>query len=256
MNINEQLPASRQAEILEIIKREKSVSVAGLSERLFINQATIRRDLNTLQKTGLISRTYGGAVLTQGLDSDIPFLVRKGVHSEEKKTIAKLASTLIEDGDTIFLDSSSSTEFMIPFIKDRKNLKIVTNGVKLATLLCSLSDCSIYSTGGKLREQSLSYVGNIALENLRSFNFNKAFFSCRGVCIENGLTDGNEEEAILRKLIIKKSAQSFLLADSSKFDTVSFCFIATVHDISAIITENPPEKRWIESDVNIIYNDK
>lgn len=240
------IPATRHSMILDIIKKEKTVSVTELSKRLYINEATIRRDLNKLEKSGLVSRTYGGAVLAEGLDSEIPLKIREGVNAEQKIYMAKLAAEHINDGDTIFLDSSSSVEFMIPHIKSKKNLKIVTNGAKLALMLASFLNFTVYCTGGKIREHSLSYAGQLTLDALSNYNFNKAFFSCRGVCLKNGLTDINEDEATLRKIVLTKSSSSYLLADSSKIDNVSFFYISSVDKLDFIVTDKKPSNEWLD----------
>ncbi|MHC4885461.1 MAG: DeoR/GlpR family DNA-binding transcription regulator [Planctomycetota bacterium] len=251
MSKNEQtqtIPATRQATILEIIKREKTVSVAELSGRLHINEATIRRDLNKLDRSGLVARTYGGAVLAEGLDSEIPLRIREGVNSEAKNAMARLAAEQIDDGDSIFLDSSSSAEFLVPHIKSKKNLRIVTNGARLAVVLSSHYDATVYCTGGKVREHSLSYAGQLALDALANYHFGKAFFSCRGVCLKNGLTDINEDEAALRKMVLEKSSASYLLADSSKIGNVSFCAIAPIDTIDVIITDRALGKAWSQGE--------
>lgn len=248
MNNNEHeimIPATRHLVILDIIKSEKTVSVTDLSKRLFINEATIRRDLNKLEKSGLVSRTYGGAVLAEGLDSEIPLKIREGVNAEQKIYMAKLAAEHINDGDSIFLDSSSSVEFLIPHIKSKINLKIVTNGAKLAVMLASFNNFTVYCTGGKIRDHSLSYAGQLALDALSNYNFNKAFFSCRGVSIQNGLTDINEDESAIRKMILAKSAITYLLADSSKLDNVSFCYISSIDKVNFIITDKKPGEEWL-----------
>lgn len=249
MNKNEQsewIPSRRQEYILEVIKKRKAVSVAQLSKELFINEATIRRDLNTLAKSGVVSRTYGGAVLNEGLDSEIPFFIRETSHSEEKKQIGETAASFIKDGDTIFLDSSSTTAFVIPCICSRKGLKIVTNGAKAILMLAKLSDCELFCIGGKLRENSLSFVGETTAQQLKEYHFDAAFFSCRGIDMQVGLTDSNISEAEIRKILLTNSKRCFLLADRSKFDTVSFYRIAPTDKIQAVITDDPLPTKWKE----------
>ena len=163
MNENEQFltPAQRQKHILEKIRKVKCVDVKSLAKEYFINEATIRRDLNKLANTGLIKRTYGGAVLVEGLDAEIPLYARESSNVEKKEVIGKLASYEVHDDDTIILDSSSTTLKIINHLIGKKNLKIITNGAKTATLLSTLTDCTIYCTGGKLRENSLSFIGQL-----------------------------------------------------------------------------------------------
>lgn len=241
------IPSRRQEYIFEILKERKAVSVAQLSKELYINEATIRRDLNALAKSGVVTRTYGGAVLNEGQDSEIPFFIRETSYSEAKKQIGETAADFIKDGDTVFLDSSSTTAFMIPHLYSRTGLKIVTNGAKAILMLSKLSDCELYCIGGKLRENSLSFVGESALQQLKNYHFDAAFFSCRGLDIETGLTDSNVSEAEIRKILIENSKRSFLLADQSKFDTVSFYSICPLQKLYAIITNTYPDAAWKES---------
>lgn len=238
------LPSRRQEYILELLKQRKAVSVAQLSKELFINEATIRRDLNVLAKSGVLTRTYGGAVLNEGLDSEIPFFIRETSFSEAKKQIGKTASDFIKDGDTIFLDSSSTTAFIIPNLYTKKGLKIVTNGAKAILMLSKLNNCEVYCIGGKLRENSLSFIGGNTLKLLNDYHFDSAFFSCRGVDLHTGLTDSNISEAEIRKILLKNSKKSYLLCDSSKLNIVSFYSISPLSQIQALITNEPLNADW------------
>lgn len=236
------IPSARQAYLLEEIRRKKSVSVSELSQKLFVNEATIRRDLNTLAKSGLIERTYGGAVLVEGLEMEIPFGVREISHADAKKQIGRTAADFVRDGDTIFLDSSSTISFLIPNLGHRRGLKIVTNGAKATLQLSRLTDCEIHCLGGKLRENSLSFIGPIAVQTLEKYRFERCFFSCRGVDAMQGLTDGNEDEAEIRRRILCQSRSSYLLADHSKFGKVSFHRICDLADVTAVVTDQAPSE--------------
>jgi len=236
IDISDMLPGERRKHILSLIKGNQSVKVAELSNLLYINEATIRRDLNLLEKEGYIKRIYGGAVLSTGPDSEVPFAYRKEQYTSEKKTIAKIAANEVENGDTLFLDSSSTAAYMIPFLKGKTGLKIVTNGVQTVLLLAGLEDSVVISTGGILRENSLSFAGQSAYENLSEYFFDKVFFSCHAYSIENGLMDNNEDEARLRRLVIKQSKRAYLLADKSKEGKTSFYKICEIDKIYKTIT--------------------
>ncbi|MDD4326800.1 MAG: DeoR/GlpR family DNA-binding transcription regulator [Eubacteriales bacterium] len=225
------LPAERQRMILEQVKKSRTVKVHELSAALFINEATIRRDLNVLEKEGHVKRIYGGAVLASGPDSELPFAYRQVRFAPEKKRIAERAAREVENGDTIFLDSSSTVAFMIPYLEDRKGLRIVTNGAKTVLWLASLTDAVIISTGGTLRENSLSFAGQNTHANLSEYFFDKVFFSCHAFSTEHGLMDSNEDEARLRKLIVSRSRKAYLLADSSKEGKTSFYKICDMDSV-------------------------
>jgi len=241
---NDLIPAERQRQMLEYIRKHKSAGVSRLSQMMYINEATIRRDLNALEKTGLVKRTYGGAVLSEGIDSEIPLFVRDTENREKKEIIGERAANLVRDGDTLFLDSSSTTSRIIPHLSDRKGLKIITNGAKTTILLSKLA-CSVYCTGGRLRENSLSFIGQSAIDCLRNFYVDTAFFSCRGLSSEFGMTDSNEDEALLRRMMIEHSRKSYLLIDSTKLNKSSFYAISPLSSLTGIICdiELPPELR-------------
>lgn len=232
-------PAKRQQLIMKQINHDKFVDVKELSAKYYINEATIRRDLNTLEHTGLIKRTYGGAVLIEGLDAEIPLYARESSNIEKKDFIGKKASYMVHDGDTIILDSSSTTSRIIKYLSNKSNLKIITNGAKTAVLLTKLNNCTIYCTGGKMRENSLSFIGQTAIEYIKNFYADIAFFSCRSLSFERGLTDSNDDEAILRREMIESSKKSVLLIDSTKLNTTSFFSICPITSINQIICDIP-----------------
>ena len=236
----------RQQNIINLLKSKKSVTVTELSRKFFIGEATIRRDLEKLEKKGLLKRTYGGAVLLDGLDSEIPLSVREIEQKDAKDVIGHLAAQLVEDGDIIIMDSSSTVLKMVPHLKGKSKLTVITNGAKTAVDLGELLHAKVFCTGGMLRENSLSYVGELARRCVDSFYADTLFFSCRAISMEKGLSDISEDEAELRRLMIKNCKKVLLLCDSSKFDTVSFSKICDFDRINCIITDKKPSAPWIE----------
>lgn len=236
LNFENVPPNARQKLILDIIKSDKFIKVSELSKKLYINEATIRRDLTALEKEGLVKRIYGGAVLSNGQDSEIPLMHREVKNAVQKKLIAENAAKEVENGDTIFLDSSSTVSFMIPYLESKSGLKVVTNGAKTTLLLSRLHNAEIISLGGRLRENSLSFSGQSTFQNLSEYFFDKAFFSCHAFSEEFGLMDNNEDEARLRRLLIKRSRKTYFLADTSKEGNTSFFKICDIGDIYKIIT--------------------
>lgn len=239
MNNNERLdisPAERRQLLLERIQQYKTMDVKRTARDFCVNEATIRRDLNKLENTGLVKRTYGGAVLVEGLDAEIPLYARENANLDKKDFICRMAADYVKDGDTIILDSSSTTSRMIKFLSGIKNLKIITNGAKTAVLLTKLADATIYCTGGKMRENSLSYIGQTAIDYIRNFYADTVFFSCRSLS-ERALTDSSDDEAMLRRAMIENSRRSILLIDSTKVGTDSFFNICKADQIDHIISD-------------------
>ena len=250
----------RQNRIIEILKSQKSVTVKELENMLFFSSATIRRDLKELEKEGRLKRTHGGAILTEGSNYEIPLAIRSEKLKNEKESIGYEASKLVSDGQTLILDSSSTVLHMVNYIKNKDDLTIITNGAKTEKELEKISKFHIYSTGGILRENSLSYIGSIANRTIGDFFADIVFFSCRSVSMERGLSDSNEQEANLRKKMIENSNISVLLCDNSKFDNNSFCLIETFDNIDYLITDSNLSDAWenylIKKNVKLIYSFK
>ncbi|NLN82226.1 MAG: DeoR/GlpR transcriptional regulator [Clostridiales bacterium] len=230
----------RQTAILEYLKVNKSASISDLSKRFFIGEATIRRDLDKLEKQKLVKRTYGGAVLVEGLNIEIPISVREKEQALAKDIIGRRAAELVNDGDIIIMDSSTTTYYMIPYLKSKSDITIITNGVKTATSLGNTLHTRVYCTGGKLRENSLSLVGQGAKDYIKNFSAQKLFFSCRGITPDNGAMDNSEEEAELRKVMMGCAEGIILLCDSSKLNKKAFYRICGLDSLHHIVTDKEP----------------
>jgi DeoR/GlpR family transcriptional regulator of sugar metabolism len=247
----------RQKQIMALLKSKKSITVSELSQKFYIGEATIRRDLDKLEKKGLLKRTYGGAVLVEGLDMEIPLSVREAEQKNEKELIGQTAANLVLDDDIIIIDSSSTTLKMVPYLKGKSSLTVITNGAKTAVELGELLHIKVYSTGGMLRENSLSYIGELSRKCIERFFVDTLFFSCRAISLENGITDSNEDEAELRKVMIKNCRKAVLLCDNTKFDKISFCKICGFDKIDYIVTNKRPSIQWLkffeENGVKLLY---
>ena len=236
----------RQQKISHLLRNKKSVTVSELSKIFFIGEATIRRDLEKLEKKGLIKRIYGGAVLLEGLDAEVPLSVREVEQKGEKDIIGRFAAQLVHDGDIIIMDSSSTTLKMVPYLKSKKNLTVVTNGARTSVELAESGHAKVYCTGGLLRENSLSYIGESARRSIESHYADILFFSCRGITMGRGIFDSNENEAELRRMMIQNCRKSILLCDHTKFDQISFCKICGFDMIHSIVTDQKPSALWSE----------
>lgn len=231
----------RQNAIMEYFREHKAASIHELAVVFNIGEATIRRDLDKLEQQKLLTRTYGGAVLQQSTNAEIPLIVREQEQSAAKELIGKTAASLVADGDVIILDSSTTTNAMIPYLKSKKNLTIVTNGVRSVTLMAELPDAAVYCTGGKLRANSHSLVGQAAREFIENITAQKLFFSCRALSVDGTAMDNSENEAELRKIMLRHAAQSFLLCDTSKLGNSAFYKICGCEAVSGIIMEKQPD---------------
>ena len=251
------LALERQNAIRDILHKERAVSIAKLSDNFSTSTASIRRDLEKLELQGLVKRTYGGAVLIQGVSEEIPLMVREIEQKEAKQKIAGTAAKLIADQDTIFMDSSTTTKELTNFLSDKKNLTIITNGIRAMTDLSQLNNVEVYGVSGKLRKPSLSMVGNQAETNVSNYWGKKLFFSCTGMWLNQGAMDYSDAEAEVRKKMMTVSQEVILLCDHSKFDRPAFYKICPFSRINVLITDHKLSLQWetllIQNGVEIIY---
>ena len=240
------LNLERLQDITKELQEKKAVTVKALAAKYFASEATIRRDLESLAKSGFVRRTYGGAILVEDPYAEIPLKVRHGDHKRPKEIIAQLAAQLVSDNKIVFIDSSSTALHMIPYLKDKAGLTIITNGARTAVECGESLNGKIYCTGGILRENSLSFIGEAARRNVDHYFTDIAFFSNRAISLENGVTDYNEAESELRQQMIHNTKKAVLLMDSSKFDQNSFCKVCTLDQVDTIITDRAPSDAWID----------
>ena len=233
------LPLERQEKILGILKQKKAATVDELCRILYSSGATIRRDLAALESNRLIRRTHGGAVFLGGGLGEFPLNLREGENMAFKNIIAEKTLPKISDGMTVFMDSSSTLGALANKMNGYKNLRVVTNGIKICNILSEKDGIEVYCTGGKLRENAKSLTGSQAIRSVEGYNADLALFSCRGVTPEAGFTDTNESEAELKRAYMKHSSGSILLCDSSKLGKKYFCKIGDLSEVLEIISDAP-----------------
>jgi len=231
------LVAERQRKIVELVNEKLSIRVSELSKIFSVTEETIRRDLEKLEKENLLMRSHGGAVSLEKDQSETSYLEREITNASEKKAIALEAISLIEPGDQIVLDASTTAWYMAKELPDMP-LTVLTNSIKVAIELSRKEQIRVISTGGTLLSQSLSYVGPLAERSLSMYHVNKAFLSCKGVHLDKGLSDFNELQALLKKQMMEISDETVLMVDSSKFGTRSFSQIAPLASIDTVITDS------------------
>lgn len=239
------LALERRNLILEQLQEEKRVVVSELSQQFGVSEETIRRDLEKLEKEGIATKSYGGAVLNESTSIDMPFNVRKKENVTGKQQIGELAASLIHDGDHIILDASSTAVFIAKAIKDKSNLTVITNSIEIIIELSDVSDWNIICSGGSLKEGYLALVGPQTAESFCAFNADKAFLSCKGMDMEKGVTDGNELFSQAKQMMMKSARESILAIDSSKLDKIAFSKLCEPADLDVVITDEKPQERWL-----------
>lgn len=232
------LTQERHALILEKLEKESVVYLSDLMNLLDASESTIRRDLNYLDKAGLLKKVHGGATsLNSKLINTTEFEVevRQGINKEDKIAIAKYAASLIKNDDLIYIDSGTTTELMIDFI-EAKGATFVTNGIGHAKKLIH-KNLTTYILGGELKLATEAIIGIEAINSLRKYNFTKGFFGVNGIDIERGFTTPDIREAMVKEEALKKSKLSFVLADNSKFNEISSITFGEISNTTIITTK-------------------
>lgn len=241
------LAVERKNHIFELLQNEGRVLVAPLSEQFGVSEETIRRDLEKLEKEGVATRTYGGAVLSKTKD-DLPYSVRSQTNVEAKQKIAENVAALIEDGSFVMLDESSTSGFVAQAIKDKTNITLITNSIEI---ILSLNDVqgqgwNIMSTGGKLKHNVLALTGHQAESFIRGYHVDIAVISCTGLDLNVGYTDAGEDNALIKRAMIDAADKTILAVDSVKFGKKAFAPIGGIDELSYIVTEKEPGREWQE----------
>lgn len=237
----------RHNQILNIINSKKSITVQELSKVLYVSAATIRRDLARMEKTGVIKRSHGGAVLFESSNTESAIAVRELENTKEKKQIAELALSFIHSNSVIFMDSSSTAGMIIPFLSQFKYLTVITNGLKNALLLSEKTDAKIHMPGGIVSTRSNSVVGSDTIQYILNMNAELAIFSCSGINHNNGITDASFEQSNLKRALIKNAKVRVLLCDSSKFSMTYMCRTCGFEDLDYILTDKQPQAEYIKA---------
>jgi len=216
------------------------VTVDELSKNFNVSQITIRSDLQLLHEDGKIIRTHGGALKISGSSFDLPLSVKETRHHEEKYLIGKAALELIKDGETIIIDSGSTTVELAKQIVEKpfKSLTVITNALNVAMVLSHQSHIQVVMLGGTLRKMSYSMVGPLAEETLGQLYADRLFLGVDGFDIDYGLTTPDILEARLNRKMIEVSKDIILLTDSSKFGRRSLSFIANLDMINIVVTDS------------------
>jgi DeoR family transcriptional regulator, aga operon transcriptional repressor len=227
----------RRMQILQIARSTGRVRVNELVGQFSTSAVTIRNDLNELQQRGLVQRSHGGAVLPDKILRELPVLERLKAHSDEKRRIGATAATLINDGETIILDSGTTTLEIARQIKMKQRLHIITNGVNIAAELLDARDAELFIVGGNVRGESASISGRFTEEMLEQFSADKMFLSGAGCDLDFGVSGANLEETMVNRAMLRISREIILVADASKFSKRSMSRITSFSEIDTVISD-------------------
>lgn len=227
----------RRAKILDLLTEMGRISVSGISDMFSVSEVTARNDLGRLEEKGLLIRTRGGAIKHNRVGIDHSLNEKQSKNYSEKQQIGRRAVDFINNGDTIILDSGTTTMEIARNLDKFSDLTVITGALNIALYLSGWSNIKLIMPGGYLRHTSLSLVGSIAEQNLRNFYCDKMFLGVDGIDCHYGLFTPNVEEAHTNRVMIEISREVFVVTDSSKFLRRSFAFIAPIDQINTVITD-------------------
>ncbi|MBQ6335284.1 MAG: DeoR/GlpR transcriptional regulator [Erysipelotrichaceae bacterium] len=247
----------RQKEMLEYIERKGSVRNEELLDKFNISIQTLRRDLDIFEKQGQISKVYGGVVYDKKQDSISsvgPVSKRNESFTEEKEYVGKLAASLVEDGDVIFIDSGSTVYRMLHYMKDLKNVTVISHCLDVMNELRYMPNLTGICVGGVIQQEYGTFIVD---SSFYPYNYNKAFISTVGISTSKSLTNTNLYEGAMKRHVISQSNASYIVADHSKFDLVAYNHFADFSGIKAIITDQRPSEKYMNffesRQIEIIY---
>ena len=237
------LALERRNLILEKLQAEKRVVVSELSQLYEVSEETIRRDLDKLEKEGLATKSYGGAVINEDVSIDLPFNIRKNQNVSGKQQMADIAASLVQEGDHIFLDASTTAVFKA--LKEKERLTVITNSMEILLELSDVSGWNIISTGGVMKEGYLAFLGSKTEDAIRSYYVDKVIISCKALDHEWGIMESQEAFGTTKKAMIASGREKILVVDSTKFDQTAFSVAGKLRDIDVVVTDRKPSEKWL-----------
>jgi len=249
---------NRLNEMERYIIDEKTVSLEHLAEHFQISINTVRRDLNELLERGHISKVYGGVSAISSV-TPLPMSVRASRNNDAKQKIGRIAAGLIRDNDTIFLDSGSTVLCMLSHLASRKNITVITHSLSVMYEASKYPALQLIALGGLYNHTTYSFVGISTLESLSSIAPRAVYIAATGVSLEHGLTNTTYFEAEIKRKVVQNCDNIILMADNSKFDYSSTISFYPFENLSTIVTDKKPPKKYMEAirqnNISLLYED-
>lgn len=243
--------------IQEKLQKENRVTVSRLSKEYGVTEETIRRDLEKLEKDGILTRVHGGAVLnSERAAENIHYLIRAQHNSSEKKIIGEIAASILPGQVTICADASSTVMEAVQLLKNRPETTVLTNSVQIIREL-SQFPVTIVSTGGIINKTTFSMQGNFVRKVLSEYFVDIVLISCKALSLNGGIFDSNAEEGELKHQMVLQGQRVILLADHSKFDRKAFVKVMELDELDTLITDREPSEDWkrlcAEKGIKLMY---
>jgi DeoR/GlpR family transcriptional regulator of sugar metabolism len=254
------IPHERRTKILELIKEDGQAKVMDLSKAFKVTEVTIRQDLERLEKAGYIAREHGGAYL-KDIDLNVRSLsLQNQVNMPKKMMIAKKAIEFINEGDTIILDSGTTTTEIAKLLENFKDLTVITNALNIALLLGAQTTMSVIVTGGEFKAPTLSLTGQKAADFFNNLHVDKLFLATAGITLKSGLTYPGISDICVKRAMIEAADETYLVADSTKIGQSSFASLGALSLIDYFITDKHISSEFLQRfeyhDIKILIADK
>lgn len=245
----------RKISILNKIQTERNVAVSKLAKQFGVSESTIRRDLSSLETSGFIKRTHGGAILQGEANKTYFYNQKRYLNTEDKKEIAQTAASIVKPNSTIFLGTSTSTYFMAQYLT-AKNLTIATNSLDVLNILSQHTGYNLIVLGGNYIRSARTIEGFTGIEQISHLHFQQAFLGANGVDLSFGLSTSSDIEAKSKLSVTLNSSEVYYLCETSKFNQISSHKISDFESVTGIITNksiSPAVFKKYESVCKIIY---
>ncbi len=231
----------RQEDIARLVSEEGRVLVRDLAARFRVSTVTIRKDLAALEQEGRLRRAHGGALLPDRDGPEPAFELRERLQKDEKARIGAAAAALVDDGDSIVMDASSTGLAVARRIRERggwSQLTVITNGLRIATELAATQGITVLMTGGRVRWQAMSVVGHLGDGLFDRINVQTAFVGAAGFTLDAGLSDATDEEAQIKRSMVAAARRVIAIVDHTKWQRVAFATFCRTDEIDAVLTDD------------------
>ena len=251
--------SERMQHVLRLLETHDYVRVAELSKAFAVSEVTVRSDLTELARQGLAARIRGGVRALQQGQSEVGFDLRLRLEVERKRAIARAAAAMVDEGEAVALDASTTAYYLALELRSKRELVVVTNGLLVATALADAPGITVLVTGGMLRLSAMSLVGDLGADVLRTTRINKGFLGARGLSISRGLMDLNPDEVSIKQEMAAACEQVYGIFDGTKWHRRALLAFVRVEDLTGIVTDSSAPaaevEEWRAAGVQVVIVD-
>lgn len=240
------LAPERRARILALVVRNKSMLVKDLCALFHVSGETIRKDLSLLEREGKLIKTHGGAWVQEGVRNEVDLSIRAALLPRTKDAIGRACAALVQDGDTVFLDESTTCLAVARRLLRAEGLTVLTNSLAVARLFAEEGAGRLLLSGGELDRKNQCFSGRGAEEFLSAYYADKSFVSCRGLDRGAGATDGSARSGGIRRLMLRHGRERILVLDRTKLDQINFYHICDLSEVGTLVVDRLPDGPWRE----------